>query len=373
MAKRSRRKTEEAEVEGEGSELDSTLAMTRERYGDIVERGNKRKQPNRIASGIFMLDFALMGGIFESRINHFVGEKSAGKSTVMQKCVAGAQNDYPEDRVVIMDIEDTYDPVWAEKCGVDNERVELVRPSTGEMAIDIADAVIDSQGCSMLVMDSLAFMIPMKEADASAEDEHMGRQARMFNELCRKTQNTMNRAKLRGHCPTVIWINQYRTNIGTMFGDNRTIPGGRAVEAAANLMISFRNKEHTDKDDDGVEEVDYNEHEFTISKNKVCNGPRHGAFRLMRGDDDELNLMEGDVDNATTMIVYAKKFGFWSGAGKNQKLEFDDVSLKFSRQNDAIRTLNEDPDLYWHLYYALIRQQAIKRRMPADFIERFDP
>jgi recombination protein RecA len=262
--------------------------------------------------------------------------------------------------------------VWTEKLGVDNDRVKLVTPSTGEMAVDIADAVIDSAGCSMLVIDSLAFMIPMKEAESSAEDQHMGRQARMFNELCRKTMNTMNKARMRGFCPTVIWVNQYRTNIGTMFGDNRTVPGGRAVEASANLMLSIRNKEHVEKDEYGIEQVDYNEHEFTITKNKVCNGPRTGAFRLMRADDSGTGLMEGDIDNATTMITFAKKFGLWGGAGKNQWLRYDNVDFSFGKQVDAIRMLNEDASQYWGLYYALIKRQAIARRMPDDFIARFD-
>jgi len=290
---------------------------------------------------------------------------------LMAKIMACAQMEYPDQQVALIDVENTFDPVWAEKLGVNLDQLVIFTVETGEMAVDVADAVLSSRETSLMAIDSLAEMIPYKEAKASAEDQHMGLQARMFNELARKITNTTNHEKVRGHYPTCLLLNQYRTDIGKMFGDNRTIPGGRAIRHISSLMLDIKNKETIGKDSNDVEVVIENEHTFNITKWKVNNGPRTGSFQLMRTDDSSVGLEEGDVDNAATMVTYAKKFGFWSGAGKNQKLEFDDYSIKFNTQAEGKLAINEDVDLYYSLYNALLREQAIARRMPADFIARF--
>lgn len=354
------------------SELGAIFGAASKRYGSIFLRGTEKYQPNRIPTGIFMLDFALLGGIPEGRITQLVGEKHAGKSTVAAKIISGAQMMYPDQEIVFLDIEQTFDPVWNAKLGVDLSRVSILEVDTGEKAVDMADAVLRAKETSILVVDSLAAMIPFKEAQASAEDNHVGLQSRLIGELCRKVTATIATERLRGHVPTVLFINQFRTKIGVQFGDPRTNPGGRAVEHFPSLNIRLLNKEHMGKDEHDVDIVDYNEHEFHITKWKVSNGPRSGAFRLIRNDLPLEGLREGDIDNASTMIVFAKKFGLWGGAGQNQSLQFRDYDLRFRNQEEAKTLLNSDPDVYYALYYELIKQQAISRSMPDDFIARFD-
>ena len=353
------------------SEIGELMGAATKRYGDVARRANKKKQPLRISTGVFILDLALLGGIPEGRITELQGEKSAGKSTMAMKIIQNAQMQYPDEVVTLIDLELTFDPVWAEKLGVNLDRLQVVECETGERAVDIADAVLGAKETSLLVIDSLAALLPFKEANASAEDDHIGLQSRLIGELCRKIGGTTAHQRMRGCNPTTLFINQYRTKIGQMYGDNRVTPGGRAIEHYASLRMRLKNSEKLGKDTNDVEAVMFNDHEFALTKWKVCNGPRTGSFRLVRNDEPENNLFEGDIDNAPAMLTYAKKFGFWSGAGKNQKLTFDDYDLKFPKQDAALVAINEDTDLYYDLYNALLREQAIARNMPEDFIARF--
>lgn len=355
------------------NELLATLAAANKEYGEgTIRSGTETYQPDRISTDSFMLDFCLLGGIPHNRCTMVIGERSGGKSTFAAKVIKHAQRQYPDQRAVLLDIEGTYDPVWGSHLGIDNKELLIVEPETGEMACDIGEAVVRSRETSLVVVDSLAMLTPMKELESSAEDAHVGLASRMIGTFIRKLNSALISERKRGHYVTVLFINQWRLKIGFNMGDPRTVPGGKAIEFANSVQIDIKNKENKGKvsGDSGVETMDYNDHPFRIFKNKLNNGPRTGEFRLIRTDMPEEGLTTGEIDDANTMLLYAKKFGIYGGGGKSWTLDIYDDSYKFGKAAEAVTALREDPDLKWSLRTQIIQLQAASLGMPKEFIER---
>lgn len=359
----------------EKNEIDETRKEIDKRYGSsVLVPASAIQQPIRIPTGAFMLDFALLGGLPFNRISKVVGNKHAGKSMLSDKVIASAQRMFPDQQVVKIDLEGTHDPVWSEKLGVDNDSLLLAQPETGEAALDMADALIRTREVSLIVFDSLAQIVPAKEIEASAEDNlQIGLQARMIGSFVRKAVNGLLAERHRGHYVTILIINQFRSKVGgwSPTGDPLTEPGGKSLGFAYSVEITMKNKETAGKDSDGFETMTENEHSFQITKNKLNSGPRSGEFRLCRVADDDFGLVEGDIDDAGTLLTYAKKFGCYSGGGKSWKLAFGDFDQTFGKADEAIAYLYENREDYWLLRNHLIAMQAARLGMPQDFIDRF--
>jgi recombination protein RecA len=360
--------------DSDANELEQTLKEVRKRFGDTsVSSGSTIVQPERVSTGSFVLDFQTLGGIPRGRATMIVGERHSGKTTIACKVTASAQRQYPDEAVALVDAEGTFDAVWAAKLGVDLDRLVLFQPETGEAAVDVIDAFIGTREVSMVIVDSVAALTPMAEIESSAEDAHVGLQARLVGGMIRKATAGMIRERRRGHNIGLLFLNQYRSKIGgfAKFGEPKTIPGGRALEFATSLQIVMKNKENTGKDEIGNDAVTVNDHSFQITKNKMNSGGRTGEFRLLRQDDDDLGLKEGDIDDAGTMLAYAKKFGAYTGGGSSWALEFWSHELKFKGLEHAKRALYADRSLYWDLRNFLIASQAEALGMPEYFVERF--
>jgi len=356
------------------SEVDETLAAIRKRFGgNSISAASDIEQPQRIPTGIFTLDYYLLGGIAANRATMIVGERHAGKSLVESKIIANAQKKYPDKQAALIDIEGTYDPVWGAKLGVDNDALILFQPETGEAAVDVADALIGTDGISIVAMDSIAALTPMKEIDSSAEDALVGLQARLVGSMVRKATASMIRERRRGHEVALLFINQFRSKIGGFagFGEPRSIPGGKALEFATSVQIIIKNKEGKGKDDQGMESMSVNEHSFTITKNKLNGGGRSGEFQILRQNNDEIGLSEGEVDDAATMLLIAKKYGAYSGGGRAWNLEFWNHDITFGNAAEAIAHLYLNRDVYWDLRNFLIASYAESLNMPESFVQRF--
>jgi recombination protein RecA len=322
-------------------------------------------QPRRISTGSFILDFALLGGIPESRATMIVGEKHGGKSMLATKIAANAQRMYPHKTPVYIDVEGTFDATWARKLGVDIDSMPVIQCDSGEMAVDVTDAVIGSEETSLVIVDSIAALTPMKEIQDSAEDQHVGLQARLVGRMVRKASAALVRERIRGHMVTLLFINQFRSKIGVTYGDPRSIPGGRALEYCATIQLIMKNKENKGKDSTtGIDAVETNEHAFTITKNKLNGGPRSGEFNLIRVGD-----REGVVDDGRTLLAYAKKFGVYSGGGSKWQVELPSGALQFGKAEEAVEALREDPEFYTELRNYVISLQAVNLGMPEEFIE----
>lgn len=361
--------------ESKEDELQATLKAMRARFGsNTAVTASTVQQPERISTGSFMLDFSLLGGIPHNRISMFVGERHSGKSTMADKVIGNAQRQYPDQKVVKVDVEGTSDAVWTAKNGVDTDELILVQPETGESACDMVDALVRTKEVSLVVVDSIAALTPMKEIDASAEDAHVGLQARLVGSMVRKVTAGLIAERNRGHLVTVLFINQFRSKIGGFagYGEPRSIPGGKALEFATSVQIIMKNREMAGKDEYDVETIGVNEHSYDIKKNKLNSGPRQGEFRLLRVDDPDLGLDEAEIDDAATMLGYAKKFGYYTGGGSSWRLAFAEDDHKFRGLSDAVQAIYQDRDLYWRLRNVLIRTQAEHLGMPESFLARFD-
>lgn len=354
------------------SELDETIAEVRKRYGQhTVRAGSEIEQPRRISTGVFTLDFALLGGMPHNRLSMVVGERHSGKSMLANLLAANAQRQYPDHSVALLDVEGTFEGTWAQKLGVDLDQLVVVPCESGEMAADVGDALIHTAETSLIIVDSIAAITPMKEIESSAEDAHVGLQARLVGNFIRRMTNGLVRERGRDHYVTVLFLNQFRSKIGgfSPYGDPRTIPGGKALEFATSVQLTIKNKENKGKDEHGIDTMTHNEHAFTISKNKLNGGPRTGEFVMLREDDRETGLAAGTVDDAATVLSFAKKFGMYAGGGSKWKLEFPEYNLTFGNAKEAIDELRNDQDLYWDLRTHLIRMQASRLKLPRTYIE----
>lgn len=369
MAARKARKPSDIPV---SDELSKVLEAMKKQFGEkTVMYGNEATQPWRIPTGIFTFDYATLGGIPHNRIAMFHGPKHSGKSSTALRCVAGAQKSLPDQKAVFVDIEGTFDDVWAEKVGVDTSEMILVSPDYGEQAVDATVGLVHAKETSLIVIDSLAALLPIKEQEASAEDSLVGQQSRMITSMLRKVSAAQIAERKRDHFVTILLINQQRSKIGgwSPTGDPLSLPGGKALGHFTSLEARFKNKENIAKDGDGFETLSVNEHAFTIEKNKCNAGMRSGEFRMMRREDEQTGLLEGDIDDATTMLTFAKRIGWYTGAGRGQSLDFADVAEKFGSIDDATVWLYENRDEYWKLRCHLIAYAAEKCGMKPEFVD----
>jgi len=327
--------TEEVVVYGE---LAAFIDHARNVYSPaVITRANSEKlNYGRLASGILSVDLCLAGGLMRSRGSMLYGNKSAGKSTLALRFVAAAQRAYPNMFAVWIDIEGTFDKVWARMHGVDLNRLYLIEPESGESAVDMADAVARADNVAIIVTDSIAFLTPMKEIAASAEDSLPGIHARLIGNYVRRLNSSLLAERHREHYPVILHLNQFRMAIGVMFGDPRVLPGGRALEFSTTQQIEISNHEHTSagkkekgakptkKEDKENEEkgviVLYNEHAIKITKDKSGGRYKEGRFKLIR--DEATGLPAGYIDQTRTIINH----GFISGIleGAPQSFKFSD-------------------------------------------------
>lgn len=354
------------------SELQKTLEELRKKQGaNSVVQGSQIPQPWRIPTGIFPLDLALLGGIPHNRVTMFEGAKHGGKTTGALKTIRGAQESM-EGQCSLVDVEGTFDDTWAAKQGVDTDALIVAQPSTGEQAIDATVALLEARETTLVVVDSIAMLVPYKEQEASAEDAQMGLQPRLLTRFLRVATSALVNERKRDHFVTLLLINQQRAKIG---GYNptgmelTTNPGGKALGHATSVEVTFKNKEVL-KSVDGEQTLVYNDHAFSIKKNKLNAGIRQGDFRMMRRPDEELGLAEGDIDDAGTMILHAKRREWVTGGGRaGQDLTIPGYeTVHFANTELLVQYLYENPEMKSALRCNLIAQHAEDLGMKPEFV-----
>lgn len=334
---------------------------------EVAERNGKNTMrpgsviPNflHIPTGVFTLDMALFGGVPETLITQLFGWESSGKTTIAMRVAGNAQKKYPNRKVVFIDAEGTFSPQWALRHGVNLEQLIIVQPESGEQALDIADACIRANDTSVVIVDSIPALMPIKQIENSAEDVTVALQARLIDLFVRKSTQAMMDSRKAGFSPTLILINQWRNKIAFM-GDNRNLPGGNALKFFASVSVELLCKETLGKDEHDVETVDYNDHTFKIKKNKVGVGIRTGEFQMVRNPSHRLG--QGFIDDAKTVLTYAKKFGLFSGGGSAWRLE--GVDHKFGRISEAVDYLYSDLDYFETLKNSCIAIQRDHSGLP---------
>jgi recombination protein RecA len=351
--------------EPETSEFSQLLAQIEKARGEkVILPANVIPQACVIPTGAFTLDFALTGGIPEGFATMIYGLESSGKTTMTLKAVASFQRKHPTKLAVWVDTESMFDPDWAAKLGCDLNRLHIVHPATGEEAVDLMAAAMEPIEVGMVIMDSIPGCVPKAIVDRSAEDQTMAVLARLMGIFCSKILTAWGKERRRNHRVTVLIINQFRSKVGLVFGDPRTLPGGRQINHLPSTKIEIKNSEVMGEDAVGNEVVDLNDHTFKITKAKHGSSIRSGQFQMVVNPDKDESLAQGSFDDYKTVITFAKKFGFLVGGGGKYRVPLI-TNKTFPKHDDLVLHLKQHDDQFNQLKACLIAAQRVSKGMPA--------
>lgn len=346
-------------------ELGKVMGDVSKAYGPtVINRADLRPKLKHIPMGVFTLDMATLGGIPEGACTLKYGRAHSGKTTLTLRAIGQAQKKYPDRTPALIDLEGTYAPEWGEVHGIDNSRLALVQPDTGEQALDVVVELLKAQEVSMVAVDSLAGLVPFKETQKSFEDAMIGEQARLISRFCRVAQNIMLNQRKRGHRPAIVLVNQWRYKVGVMYGDPRVLPGGEAQHYFASLKIEYKNKEKEGKDDNNQTAVLHNEHAFSIDKNKIGAAVREGEFQMIRDPDHPLG--QGFIDDGPAVVTWMRGRGLITGGGSSWKVQ-ELGDRKFGRLQEIADHFYSDLAYYDDLKRRLITDYRVSRGLSADW------
>lgn len=318
--------------------LDEVTKLLNKKYGaNSIISGNecKRLILPRVSTGSLSLDIELGGGLPFGRLIEIYGNEGSGKTAIATKIAAEVQK--LGKHVVWVDAEGTFDPVWAEKLGIDLKKLKIARPENGDIAADIIDAVVRSGDCGLVVLDSVAAMIPNLDVETSMTDpEKLGERAKLINRLVRKLQSALNMKVGEDKVPNdclVVFINQIREKIGVRYGNPETTTGGKGLRFHSSIRINIRKG-------DWIEDEQHNiigqEIKFRSVKNKTYPPYRTGVFKFYCDTDKK-----GQIDNISEVVNYATLKGLL----KLDKRTYYIDDLKLVGKQKMIEYLEEHPKL----------------------------
>lgn len=289
--------------------LEQVLADIERQFGKgaIMKLGAKEHMEIEVTStGSLMLDVALgVGGYPKGRIVEIYGPESSGKTTFALHAIAEVQKQ--GGRAAFIDAEHALDPVYAKNLGVDINELLLSQPDTGEQALEICEALVRSEAVNIIVIDSVAALVPQAEIDGDMGDSHVGLQARLMSQALRKLSGTINKTKT-----TAIFINQLREKVGVMFGNPETTPGGRALKFYSTIRLDVRRGEQIKMGD----QIIGNKTNIKVVKNKVAPPFKTAVVDIMYGEGVS---REGEIIDIASDLNIIEKSGAWY-AYNNEKI-----------------------------------------------------
>jgi recombination protein RecA len=303
--------------------LDTTVAQIERQYGKgaVMRLGQDGRAPVEvIPTGSIALDIALgIGGLPRGRVVEIYGPESSGKTTVALHAVANAQK--AGGIAAFIDAEHALDPDYAQRLGVDTDALLVSQPDSGEQALEIADMLIRSGALDVIVIDSVAALVPRAEIEGEMGDSHVGLQARLMSQALRKLAGTLNQTGT-----TAIFINQLREKIGILFGSPETTTGGRALKFYASVRLDVRRIETLK---DGTEMVG-NRTRIKVAKNKMAPPFKLAEFDILYGQGIS---REGGLIDVGVDVGLVRKAGAWYTYEGDQLGQGKENSRAFLRDN----------------------------------------
>ena len=306
--------------------LEQVLADIEKQFGAgaIMRLGSDEHTKIDVTSSVSLaLDIALgVGGFPKGRIIEIYGPESSGKTTIALQAIAEVQK--KGGRAAFIDAEHALDPVYAKALGVDINELLLSQPDTGEQALEICEALVRSEAVNIVVIDSVAALVPQAEIDGEMGDSHVGLQARLMSQALRKLSGTINKTKT-----TAIFINQLREKVGVMFGNPETTPGGRALKFYATIRLDIRRSEQIKMGD----QIIGNKTNIKVVKNKVAPPFKSATVDIMYGEGIS---REGELIDIAASLDILDKSGAWYA--------YNGEKIGQGKENVKIY-LKENPDL----------------------------
>ena len=303
--------------------LEQVLADIEKQFGEgaIMRLGEEEHiEIDTTSSGSLSLDIALgVGGYPKGRIIEIFGPESSGKTTIALQAIAEVQKN--GGRAAFIDAEHALDPVYAKNLGVNINELLLSQPDTGEQALEICDALVKSEAVDIVVIDSVAALVPQAEIDGEMGDSHVGLQARLMSQALRKLSGSMNKTKT-----TAIFINQLREKVGVMFGNPETTPGGRALKFYSSVRLDVRKGEQLKAGD----QVYGNKTNIKVVKNKVAPPFKTASVDILYGEGVS---REGEIVDLAADLNIIEKSGAWYSY-KGEKIGQGRDNVRLLLKND---------------------------------------
>ena len=315
------------EVQQKEKTLDLAISQIEKQFGQgsIMRMGEDSiVKIESISTGSISLDAALgIGGIPRGRITEIYGPESSGKTTLTLHIIAEAQK--TGGYAAFIDAEHAMDPEYAKKLGVDTDNLLISQPDTGEQALDITETLVRSGALDIIVIDSVAALVPKAELDGDMGDSHMGLQARLMSQALRKLTGSVSKSRT-----SVIFINQIRHKIGVMFGSPETTTGGNALKFYSSIRLDIRRIGQIKEGD----QVVGNRTRVKVVKNKVAPPFKNTEFDIMYGEGISY---EGDLLDLAVQADIVNKMGAWYSYNKEKIGQGRENAKRYLQDNENVR------------------------------------
>ncbi|PRO65169.1 recombinase RecA [Alkalicoccus urumqiensis] len=339
--------------------LDMALKQIEKQFGkgSIMKLGEQTdRRVSTISSGALALDIALgVGGYPRGRVVEIYGPESSGKTTVALHAIAEVQRN--GGQAAFIDAEHALDPVYAQALGVDIDELLLSQPDTGEQALEIAEALVRSGAVDIVVVDSVAALVPKAEIEGEMGDSHVGLQARLMSQALRKLSGAVSKSNT-----IAVFINQIREKVGVMFGNPETTPGGRALKFYSSVRLEVRRAETLKQGNEMIG----NKTKIKIVKNKVAPPFRTAEVDIMYGEGIS---REGSLIDIASELDIIQKSGAWYSYNDERMGQGRENAKQFLKENDAVM---QDIERRIREHHGLIAAQTVPAPEEDEGLEEGD-